>query len=79
MVGEFAQRRFGVPGVPRFEDRADAAVQTHAAWPAQRRVQSLPNQRVGERVASWWTGFLLNDPALRSLIERLEQRLAVQL
>ena len=79
VVGELAERRLGVAGVLLFEDRADPAVQPDSPGPAQRRIERLPNQRVGERVAAQSTGFLLDDPALRGLLERLEQPLAGQL
>ena len=79
VVGELAERRVGVAGVPLLEDRADPAMQTDAPGPAQRRVERLPNQRVGEGVAPRSTGFLLDDPALRGLLERLEHALARQL
>ena len=56
VVRELAERRFGVAGVLLLEDRADPAVQPHAPGPAQRRVERLANQRVGERVAPRSTG-----------------------
>ena len=61
------------------EDRADPAVQPDAPGPAERRVERLANQRVGEGVAARSTGLLLDDPALRGLLERVEQALAGQL
>ena len=76
VVGELAERRIGVVGVLLLEDRADPAVQPDAPGPAQRRVERLANQRVGERVAPRSTGLLLDDPALRGLLERLEHALA---
>ena len=68
-----------VAGVLLFEDRADPAVQPYSPGPAQRRVERLSNQRVGECVAAQSTGLLLDDPALRGLFERLEQAVAGQL
>ena len=79
VVRELAERRIAVRGVPLLEDGRDPAVQTHPARPAQRRVERLSNQRVGEGVAPRSIGFLFDDPARRGLLERLEHTLARQL
>ena len=78
MVGELAEVRVELGAAARDQRLAHAAVQARAAQGGEAVVERRAQQRVRERVAADALGVLAQHAGRDRLLQRLDQRVAVQ-